>query len=173
VLKKHCAPLNSIPSPFFVAKTRHGAILPGTCGRNFSQETKFLKMPLHRDIFWVGRQWAVTGYGIQAVNQKRHGDFDIEASRIWDQALLENLHAQAWFNAEDFSKGLAVARARFPEQQRAAPLQEALTLPSPLAAGEPVKAACEPAPPPAARFDLRIDRWPAQFTSLWRVRVKR
>ena len=22
-------------------------------------------------------------------------------------------------------------------------------------------------------FDLRIDRWPAQFTSLWRVRVKR
>jgi len=23
-------------------------------------------MALHRDIYWVGRQWAVTGYGIQA-----------------------------------------------------------------------------------------------------------
>ncbi len=28
-------------------------------------------MALHRDIFWVGRQWAVTGYGIQACNQKQ------------------------------------------------------------------------------------------------------
>lgn len=124
-------------------------------------------MPLHRDIFWVGRQWAVTGYGIQAVNQKRHGDFDIEASRIWDQPLLENLHAQAWFNAEDFSKGLAVARARYPQQ---AALQKVVTPPRPVA---PPKAGSEPAPPPAANFDLRIDRWPAQFTSLWRVRLKR
>jgi hypothetical protein len=127
-------------------------------------------MPLHRDIFWVGRQWAVTGYGIQAVNQKRHGDFDIEASRIWDQPLLENLHAQAWFNAEDFSKGLAVARARYPQQD--APLQEVVTPPRPVALVEPLKAWSEPALPPAASFDLRIDRWPAQFTSLWRVRVR-
>lgn len=130
-------------------------------------------MPLHRDIFWVGRQWAVTGYGIQAVNQRRHGDFDIEAARIWDEVLLENLRAQEWFNSEDFGKGLAVARARYPQRQQAAPLQEVVTPPHPVAVVEPLEAAREPAPQPAAKFDLRIDRWPAQFTSLWRVRVKR
>ena len=36
-------------------------------------------MALHRDIFWVGRQWAVTGYGVQACDQKQKGQFDIEA----------------------------------------------------------------------------------------------
>ena len=37
-------------------------------------------MALHRDIYWVGRQWAVTGYGMQAVDPKLKGQFDIEAS---------------------------------------------------------------------------------------------
>jgi hypothetical protein len=32
-------------------------------------------MALHRDIYWVGRQWAVTGAGIQAVDQKRRRGF--------------------------------------------------------------------------------------------------
>ena len=27
-------------------------------------------MALHRDIFRIGRQWAVTGFGIQAVDQR-------------------------------------------------------------------------------------------------------
>lgn len=128
-------------------------------------------MPLHRDIFWVGRQWAVTGYGIQAVNQKRHGDFDIEASRIWDEVLLENLRAQEWFNAEDFNKGLTAARARYPRLQQTAPLQE--TVPPPVATVEPQKPEHKDEPPAASKFDFRIERWPAQFTSLWRVRVKR
>jgi hypothetical protein len=39
------------------------------------------KMPLHRDIFWVGKQWAVTGYGVQACDQKQKGKFDIEIPR--------------------------------------------------------------------------------------------
>ena len=130
-------------------------------------------MPLHRDIFWVGWQWAVTGYGIQAVNRKRHGDFDIEASRIWDEALLENLHAQVWFNSEDFSKGLAVARARYPQPQQSAPLQEVVRPPCSVAVVEPLMTASKPASQVAAKFDLHIDRWPAQFTSLWRVRIKR
>jgi hypothetical protein len=128
-------------------------------------------MPLHRDIFWVGRQWAVTGYGIQAVNQKRHGDFDIEASRIWDEASLESLRAQEWFNSEDFGKGLTVAKARYPQRQQAAPAQE--VVPQLIAVVEPAKAERKPALPAAPKFDLRIERWPAQFTSLWRVRVRR
>ena len=72
-------------------------------------------MALHRDIFWVGRQWAVTGYGVQACDQKQKGQFDIEASRLWDDDGLDNLRAQKWFNVEDFDKALSIARKRFPE----------------------------------------------------------
>src|ERR1700753_2021054 len=72
-------------------------------------------MALHRDIFWVGKQWAVTGYGMQAVDQKQKSKFDIEASRLWEDDLLDNLSDQRWFNAEDFNAGLSVARAKYPE----------------------------------------------------------
>jgi hypothetical protein len=46
-------------------------------------------MALHRDIYWVGRQWAVTGYGVQACDQKQKGQFDIDASRLWEEDVLE------------------------------------------------------------------------------------
>ena len=72
-------------------------------------------MALHRDIFWVGRQWAVTGYGIQACDQRQKGKFDIEASLLWEGDVLESLRAHAWLNIEDFEKALSVARQRFPE----------------------------------------------------------
>jgi hypothetical protein len=62
-------------------------------------------MALHRDIFWIGRQWAVTGHGIQAV-ARRNGAFDVDVSRIWDAAALEALCEQPWFNAADFEKAL-------------------------------------------------------------------
>ena len=75
-------------------------------------------MPLHRDIFWVGRQWAVTGHGLQAVDQKQKSKFDIEISRLWDDDLLHGLSAERWFNLDDFSQGLAIARARYPEPPR-------------------------------------------------------
>ncbi len=89
-------------------------------------------MALHRDIYWVGRQWTVTGFGLQAVDQKQKAKFDIEASRLWEDGLLESLRAEKWLNLDDFEKALAVARKRFPEprrkaaspQEKAAPLEE-------------------------------------------------
>jgi len=75
-------------------------------------------MALHRDILWVGRQWAVTGYGIQACDQRQKGKFDIEASRLWESDVLESLRAHTWLNIEDFEKALSVARQRFPEPPR-------------------------------------------------------
>ena len=39
-------------------------------------------MPLHRDIHWIGRQWAVTGLGMQLIDQKLKGFFDIEVSQL-------------------------------------------------------------------------------------------
>jgi hypothetical protein len=72
-------------------------------------------MPLHRDIYWVGKQWSVTGYGIQAIDQKLQGKFDIEASRIWEDGWPDALDDEKWFNAKDFDKGLSEARKRYPK----------------------------------------------------------
>jgi hypothetical protein len=71
-------------------------------------------MALHRDIHWIGRQWAVTGYGMQLIDQKLKGFFDIEAIRLWDDGLIEAMHAKDWLNKADFDKGLTIARARYP-----------------------------------------------------------
>ena len=86
-------------------------------------------MALHRDIFWVGRQWAVTGYGIQACDQRK-SKFDIEASLLWESDVLESLRAHTWLNIEDFEKALSVARQRFPEPPRkiVAPVPEGTAL---------------------------------------------
>jgi hypothetical protein len=104
-------------------------------------------MALHRDIYWVGRQWAVTGFGVQAIDQRLKGAFDIEASRLWEDDLTERMRAHAWLNAADFDKALTVARARFPEPPRKTlPLVDrVLELIQP-SSPEPSK----PAPPPEA-----------------------
>ena len=75
-------------------------------------------MALHRDIYWVGRQWAVTGYGLQACDQKQKSPFDIEANRLWEDGVLESVRAQKWLNAEDFEKALEIARKRYPGPPR-------------------------------------------------------
>lgn len=72
-------------------------------------------MALHRDIFWLGRQWAVTGYGIQAVNKKLEGKFDVEASRLWEEGLAEPILSEPWFDLDDFMEALEVARKRLRE----------------------------------------------------------
>src|SRR4029078_7502756 len=69
-------------------------------------------MALHRDIFWIGRQWAVTGHGMQLIDQRLEGALDIEVARLWDDDLIESLRAKAWLKAEDFDKGLAGGRTR-------------------------------------------------------------
>jgi hypothetical protein len=70
---------------------------------------------LNRDIFWLGRQWAVTGFGIQAVNHKLNMQFDVPISRIWEEGLAESMLAEEWFDIEDFAEALSVARRRFQE----------------------------------------------------------
>jgi hypothetical protein len=147
-------------------------------------------MALHRDIYWVGKQWAVTGYGMQAVDQKQKSKFDIEVSRLWDDDLSENLRAEPWFNADDFSKGLSLARARYPEPPRkAAPEHKAAPDPKLPQKAAPrvgrvvesvsqVKAiapvADEPPPKPVApKFHLRIENVRAKFVHPWRMSVKR
>ena len=55
-------------------------------------------MALHRDIHWIGRQWAVTGHGMQLIDQKLQGFFDIEISQLWDDALIATTRGKEWLN---------------------------------------------------------------------------
>jgi hypothetical protein len=145
-------------------------------------------MALHRDIYWVGRQWAVTGYGLQAVDQRLKGHFDIEISRLWDDGLLESMQSERWLNTEDFSKGLSLARARYPEPPRKAAPPQSIVSPSkhedpieppklvatpPKPMIGPPKSVVTPPKALAQKFEMRIDSWPAKFIRPWRVGLQR
>jgi hypothetical protein len=101
-------------------------------------------MPLHRDIHWIGRQWAVTGHGMQLIDQKLKGFFDIEAGRLWEETLIETMRGKEWLNAADFEKGLEVARKRFPADGVTPPPAEVA------APAEPVASTAVPAAQPVA-----------------------
>ena len=121
-------------------------------------------MPLHRDIYWVGRQWAVTGYGIQACDQKRKGQFDIEGSRLWEDGVLDSMRALKWLNAEDFEKAVSVARRYYPEPSRSTPTAEHYASPPP-------KENSSLAPAQAAEtFQMRIATVHAKLLPVWRIR---
>lgn len=120
-------------------------------------------MVLHRDIYWVGRQWAVTGHGIQAVDQRLKGAFDIDAALVWEEGLIGPLRELTWFNEADFEKALKVARQRFPDPPgKAAP---AAILP---AAAAPDSSA--PASRPTVALELRTEGRLAKFLPQWRIR---
>jgi hypothetical protein len=145
-------------------------------------------MALDRDIYWVGRQWAVTGFGIQAIDQRLKGSFDIEIARLWDEIAVERTRALAWLNAADFDKALEIARARYPEPPREKlPLVESvLKMIKPAAATEAEKPVAPPrvvaarvekpapVPPTPLRVDpllaIRMERASAKFLQMWRVR---
>lgn len=104
-------------------------------------------MALHRDIHWIGRQWAVTGHGMQLIDQKLQGFFDIEAVRLWDESHIEAMRAKEWLNVADFDKGLAVARARYPLQSLSAATPPVEGVPAPAApAASPLPVAKPEAP---------------------------
>ena len=151
-------------------------------------------MALHRDILWIGKQWAVTGHGMQLIDQRLMGAFDIEVAHLWDDDLVERMHAKQWLNAADFDSGLAIARARHkrPEAGSEAPsvtvaTAEPIVVPPPQPeqppAVEPLTVASTPPPaastPPAALAeqaspDLQMKTGAtARFARPWRVWVKK
>jgi hypothetical protein len=146
-------------------------------------------MALHRDIYWVGRQWAVTGFGIQAVDQRLQGTFDIECSRVWDEGAHALTRAHAWVNKEDFDKAVMIARQRFPEPAaKSLPLVESvlelIQQPAPSAVPQPMPsprddqagaprvqtAASERSQTPSPPLQLRMQGQLARFVPQWRVR---
>jgi hypothetical protein len=124
-------------------------------------------MALHRDIYWVGRQWAVTGYGIQACDQKQKGRFDVEASRLWDDGVLESVRALKWLNSEDFDKAISVARKYYPEPARKAPPPE-----KPVSPPNVMVSPAEPSTQVVRQFEMRSNGLGAKFVRVWRVRTR-
>jgi hypothetical protein len=121
-------------------------------------------MALHRDIYWVGKQWAVTGFGVQACDQKQKSKFDIEGARLWEDGVLDSVRTLKWLNIEDFDRALDVARKYYPE-----PPPKAV----PFVSAPPLKAngQLEPPKPAVQLFQMRINGCPAKFQSMWRVRM--
>ena len=119
-------------------------------------------MAMHRDIFWVGRQWAVTGAGIQAVDQRLRGVLDIEIARLWDDDFIQSRRAKPGVNAADFDKALTVARARFPQTPVSAPIVAQLEALGVIET--PVVSPVVPA------MKLRAEGKLARFLPQWRVR---
>ena len=76
-------------------------------------------MVLHRDIYWLGKQWAVTGYGVQAVDKRLDMKFDVEVERIWEEDLAAARRSEIWFDEHDFTLALGVARRRARENPAA------------------------------------------------------
>jgi|SRR5450631_2887215 hypothetical protein len=118
-------------------------------------------MPLHRDIYWVGRQWAVTGHGMQAIDQRLNGVFDIEVSRLWEDGIIERMYGLKWINILDFDKGLAVARKRYP--RKAAPPDASVSSPKD---GSSID---QPEQDPILDMRIQDGTAKAKFLSPWRV----
>ncbi|UPJ53199.1 hypothetical protein IVB30_18915 [Bradyrhizobium sp. 200] len=125
-------------------------------------------MALHRDIFWIGRQWAVTGHGMQLVDQRLMGAFDIEVARLWDDDLMGRMRAKEWLNAADFDKALAFARTRHSQPQAGSTSVAA----PPIPAIEPIAPPIEPPKQQSPDLQLKIDGQ-ARFARPWRVWMKR
>ncbi len=140
-------------------------------------------MALHRDIYWVGKQWAVTGHGIQACNQKQKSQFDIEGARLWDDGVQEAVRAEKWVNTDDFEKAVAVARKYYPEPpgwtprplKQAAPAEPKPASPpsdEPTPPPQPPILVWEPSLEPAApKFDMRFEGLGGKLTPVWRIRT--
>jgi hypothetical protein len=132
-------------------------------------------MALHRDIFWIGRQWAVTGHGMQLIDQRLMGAFDIEVAGLWDDDLIARMHAKEWLNAADFDKGLAVARTRHPQAGSAsvvAPPVPAIETAAPQVLERPPPVAIEPPKQESPDLQMKIDGG-ARFARPWRVWMKK
>src|SRR5712672_1010342 len=115
-------------------------------------------MALHRDIYWVGKQWAVTGFGVQACDQKQKSKFDIEASRLWEDGALDSVRTLKWLNAEDFDRALDIARKHYPEPPRKAAPPVNVSAPPPKANDR-----AEPPKPVVPVFQMRVNGLPAKF----------
>ena len=65
---------------------------------------------LHEPIFWTGRQWAVTEFGLES----RTGIYSIPKRRLWyeedEWGWVRQISNRPWVDMADFAEGLRLAR---------------------------------------------------------------
>ena len=70
---------------------------------------------LSTPIYWTGRQWAVTRYGIE----RRDGRYHIAGDRVWEarngHGWLEHMEEKPRVDLEDFAEALRLARGLWPK----------------------------------------------------------
>jgi hypothetical protein len=71
--------------------------------------------PLQEPIYWKGRQWATTAFGIEA----RDGTYIIAGNRVWENnhghGWIEHMNEKDWVDLPDFVEALRLARTRWPK----------------------------------------------------------
>jgi hypothetical protein len=65
---------------------------------------------LDKPIYWQGRQWAVTPYGVE----RRDGTYVIEHTRLWEGektfGWVLHMAGKTWVDVPDFAEALRIAR---------------------------------------------------------------
>ena len=64
--------------------------------------------PLTPPIIWLGRQWAVTGYGVERRDGNRHVSVD-DLEQDWEAHYAR----KTWIDMPDFAAAMAVARQHY------------------------------------------------------------
>jgi hypothetical protein len=69
-------------------------------------------------IYWQGRQWAVTAFGLEC----RDGTYVIAKDRIWENeeryGWVMHMSAKDWPDLPDFAEALRIARRRWRQYRR-------------------------------------------------------
>lgn len=77
---------------------------------------KILGEALTEPVFWRGREWAVTGYGIE----KLDGRYAIKRSDIWEAhgawTIVNHMEEKGWVDMSDFKTALRIAKIFFPNK---------------------------------------------------------
>lgn len=81
-------------------------------------EVKIQGEELTLPIIWVGRQWAVTGHGVEA----RDGTYAIEIERLWEEmspgyTWERHLSLKDWVDVPDLAAALAIARQTYQDNR--------------------------------------------------------
>jgi hypothetical protein len=65
---------------------------------------------LSKPVYWQGRQWAVTAYGLECLTY----NYFIEASRLWENeknhGWVMQIAPKIWSDTCDFAEALRIAR---------------------------------------------------------------
>jgi len=76
-------------------------------------EVKCLGEPLSQPIYWKGKQWAVTDFGIEALD----GKYVIQKPRLWEDmdkwGWEKQMSEKEWVDMADFKEALSIARNKF------------------------------------------------------------